>query len=320
MTVLGFKKWFETKNNKQAHSSTSNAFSVIAENIYKFPPRMLHVEVDVITENAIPSQSRNRVNRYVLNPNTDAYSEKETKIIDKIIAEGKKKGHTFYLLGYDVTSSDPKKCYKNSTKLVENFKKGFLSLAHLNSKGMGRMERIQEIYYSKIQTSLIKQRVELLECQFGLGEDSNDLEIPFYFNPNDYSLIEKYKGSLRGILVRAILENDSFEVKVGASKPWTSSKKKDLTEKLKAKEDLTQIFEMKYPNPKKSSLVNPQNKPEFTSEKTSIKELTQKRAESIVSYLQEISAGMPINFVAEGLGYKEGNPVVSLSIKKVQHL
>jgi hypothetical protein len=49
MTVLGFKKWFETKNNKQPHSSASNAFSVIAENIYKFPSRMLHVEVDVIT-------------------------------------------------------------------------------------------------------------------------------------------------------------------------------------------------------------------------------------------------------------------------------
>jgi hypothetical protein len=203
--------------------------------------------------------------------------------------------------------------------LVENFKKGFLSLAHLNSRGMGRMERIQEIYYSKIQTSLIKQRVELLECQFVIGKDSNDFEIPFYFNPNDYNLLEKYKGCLRGILVRAILENESFEIKVSASKPWTSSKKKDLTEKLKSKEDLTQIFEMKYPNPKKSTLVNPQNKPEFTSEKTSIKDLTQKRAESIVSYLQEISAGMPIIFAAEGLGYKEGSPVVSLSIKKVQH-
>ena len=319
MTVLGFKKWFETKNSKQPHTPVSSSFLTIAENIYKFPTRMLHVEVDVITENAIPSQSRNRVNRYVLNPNSDLYSEKEIKILDKIITEGKKKGNMFYLLGYDITSSDPKKCYKNSIKLVENFKKGFLSLAHLESRGVGKMERIQEIYYSKIQSSLIKQRVELLECEFNPGEDSNEIEIPFYFNPNDYHLIEKYKVSLRGILLRAILENESFEIKVGASKPWTSSRKKQLTEKLKSKEDLAQIFEMKYPNPKKSSLVNPQNKPEFTAEKSSIKALTQKRAEAVVSYLQELSAGMPINFVAEGLGYKEGNPVVSLSIRKAQH-
>ncbi len=316
MKVLGFKKWYEGKTEKQAYSiSSSNGFSKIGENIFKFPQKLLQIEMDVITENVDIKKSKNRIDRYFLVNNPDLYEANEIKSLKKILAEGRSNGSKFFLLGYDLTSADPKKCYKNSTKSVEGFKKSFDFLSSIPTRGMGRIEPVNENYFSKIPTSMIKQRIELIECHFNPDEIQTNIDLPFYFNPNDSSLLEKYQICLRGILFQSILKNESFELEVNASKPWTSSKRQDLNEKIKAKEDNGIIMEMKYPNPEKSSLLYPQNKPIATSNRTTVKDLTEKRALSVVNYLTKLSSGMPITYSYNGLGYKEGNPSLNLVVK-----
>lgn len=316
MKLLGFKKWYEGKTEKQSYTvSPSHGLNKIGENIYKFPQRMLQIEMDVLTENVNVKNSKNKIDRYFLSNNTDSYTATEIKSIKKIIAEGKSNGSHFFLLGYDFTSGDPKKCFKNSTKSAENMKKAFDFMNDIPTRGMGRIEKIHENYFSHIPSSLIKQGVELVECYFDPTQTESDISIPFYFNPNDSHLLEKYKGCLRGILIQSILKNESFEMKISASKPWTSSKRKDLNEKIKRIEDASSIFEMRYPTPEKSSLLYPQNKPISTSNKITVRELTERRAIAIVDYLNSITAGMPINYSYEGLGYVEGNPILNISVK-----
>jgi hypothetical protein len=59
-------------------------------------------------------------------------------------------------------------------------------------------------------------------------------------------------------------------------------------------------------------ILFPQNKPIITEQKITIQELTDKRSLSIVKYLSEITVGMPIKFIAEGAGYKEGSPSIEI--------
>lgn len=316
MKLLGFKKWYEGKTEKQSYTvSAGHGLNKIGENIYKFPQRMLQIEMDVLTENVNVKNSKNKIDRYFLSNNTDSYSQNEIKSLKKILAEGRSRGNHFFLLGYDFTSGDPRKCLKNSLKSAEGIKKSFEFMQDIPTRGLGRMEKIHENYFSHIPTSLIKQGVELIECYFNPTETESDISIPFYFNPNDSHLLEKYKGCLRGILIQSILKNESFEIKISASKPWPSSKRKELTEKIKTREDSSSIFEMKYPTPTKSSLLYPQNKPTSTINKISIKELTERRAKAVVDYLNSITVGMPINYLHEGIGYIDGNPVLGISIK-----
>jgi hypothetical protein len=316
MKLLGFKKWYEGKTEKQSYTvSAGHGLNKIGDNIYKFPQRMLQIEMDVLTENVNVKNSKNKIDRYFLSNNADAYSQGEIKSIKKILAEGKARGNHFFLLGYDFTSGDPRKCLKNSLKSAEGLKKSFEFMKDIPTRGLGRMEKIHENYFSHVPTSLIKQGVELIECYFDPSQTDSNISIPFYFNPNDYSLLEKYKGCLKGILIQSILKSESLEIKVLASKPWTSSKKKELTEKLKSREDSSSLFEMKYPNPSKSSLLYPQNKPMTTVNKISVKELTERRAKVVVDYLELITAGMPINYLYEGLGYVEGNPILGIEIR-----
>jgi hypothetical protein len=276
---------------------------------------LLQIEIDVLTESVDVKKSKNRIDRYFLSSNSDLYGEDQIKSIKKILAEGKQRGNQFFLVGYDLTSADPKKCYKNSLKSVEVFKKSFDFMEAIPTRGMGKMEPVHENYLSKIPTRMIKQRIELIECHFNLDDIESEINIPFYFNPNDYSLLEKYQICLKGILFQAILKNERFGLDVNASKPWTSSKRNELNETNKKKEDQGILMEMKYPTPEKSSLLYPQNKPIQTSNKITVKELTERRALSIVEYLNKISFGMPIEYFPKGIGYKEGNPSLNLVFK-----
>ena len=319
MKVLGFKKWYEGKTEKHAHSVSSGAgFSRIGENIFRLPQKLLQIEIDVLTESVDVKKSKNRIDRYFLSSNSDLYGEDQIKSIKKIITEGKQRGNQFFLVGYDLTSADPKKCYKNSLKSVEVFKKSFDFMEAIPTRGMGKMEPVHENYLSKIPTRMIKQRIELIECHFNLDNIESEIDIPFHFNPNDYSLLEKYQICLKGILFQAILKNERFGLDVNASKPWTSSKRNELNESNKKKEDQGILMEMKYPTPEKSSLLYPQNKPIQTSNKITVKELTERRALSIVEYLNRISSGMPIEYFPKGIGYKEGNPSLNLVFKNLE--
>ena len=51
MKLLGFRKWYEGKTEKQSYTVSPNrGLKKIGGNIYKFPQRMLHIEMDVLTE------------------------------------------------------------------------------------------------------------------------------------------------------------------------------------------------------------------------------------------------------------------------------
>ncbi len=320
MRVLGFKKWYESKlENQSSPIRSTNLLEKIGGDIYKFPKRMLHLEMDILGESNMGKKSKNPIVRYLINPSYQNIKELSTNL-RSIINNGLSEGRSFYLVGFDFTSGDFKKCFKNSIKTVENFKSSIGFLKDIPTRGMGRIEQIHETYHSKIPTNILKQRIELIECHFNLDEIQDNIEIPFYFNPNDYTLLEKYEGCLRGLLIQSILKNESFKMEITAMKPWTTSKNFSLNESNKDHEDLSQIYEMKYKDPRKSSLIYPENKPSITSNKVTIIEITEKRANSIVGYLQKLSNGMPIEYVGIGGGFKEGNQTISISIKKDQHL
>ena len=315
MKLLGFKKWYEGKSENQSIIVTNNGLNKIGENLFKLPSKMLHIEMDVLTENVISGNSKNKIDRYLIGTNPELLSPAEIKYLKKVLSEGKKLGNQFFLLSYDFSFGDGRKCFKLSSKVVENFKASVDFLSDIPVRPLGKMEKINESYLSKIPSELAKQRIELIECYFDPKETESEIQIPFYFNPNDFNLLEKYKGCLRGILLQSILKDNFSSMVISASKPWPSSRKEKLNESIKPEEDLNSIFEMKYPDPKKSSLLYPQNKPSFTKNKITIKDLTDKRSVSVISYLKEISGGMLIDFIPEGIGYREGTPVLRIAVK-----
>jgi hypothetical protein len=319
MKVLGFKDWYSNKE-KSSHIVNNGVYPVkICENVYKAPKKVLHIEMDILTENINSKKSKNSIERFYLNPLIESYSDKDILQIKKLIKEAEKRGNKTYLISYDFTSSDPKKCYRNSVKIAKNFKEKFSIFENVPFRGMGSLERINESHIKSLPTSFIKQRLELVECYFDVNSIENKIEMPFYFNPNDSHLLEKYQICLKNILTQYIISNESFEMKITASKPWVSSKRKSLNESNKGKEDSNEIYEMIYPDPNISSLLYPQNKPRNSSKKVSIFKLTEKRADSICAYLSKISEGMPIKFISEGEGYKEGDPSLKISIGKIQN-
>lgn len=315
MKVLGFKKWYENKERRVTIIPVSEPVKKMSPNIFKAPQKMLHIEVDVLTESIDPKKSKNLIDRFYLNPVVDLYTPDDIKFLKERIKESNSRGNKIYLLGYDFSSSDPKKCYKNSLKIVQDLKNSVQILAEVPHRGMGSLERMSESHQSYVKPNFLKQRIELIECHFNPEEISKEIEVPFYFNPNDFYLLEKYQVCLRGILTQFILMKDSFDMEIKASKPWPESKRKMLNESDVDSENLSQIFQMRYPHPNKSSLLYPQNKPLKTNNKITVIELTEKRSESVVNYLSEITKGMPIKFIPTGLGYKEGNPSLVISVK-----
>lgn len=315
MKVLGFKRWYEHKERNGPVMPVNDPVKMVSPNIFKAPQKMLQVEVDILSESINPGTSKNVIDRFYLPSNPGLYTGEDLKVLNGIIKESKIKGTNIYLIGYDFSSADPKKCFKNSIKITQELKNNIQILSEIPHRGLGSMERIKENHQSYVTPSILKQRIELVECHFNPQKISHKIEIPFYFNPNDFSLLEKYEVCLRGIVTQFILSKETFEMDIKASKPWPGSKRRSLLESNQDFENLSLIFEMKYPHPQKSSLLYPQNKPNMTNNKISVIELTEKRANSVANYLSALTKGMPIIFNPIGTGYKEGNPTLEIVIR-----
>jgi hypothetical protein len=302
MKVLDFKKWYENKDS--GIKSPAGAFiEELGKNIVKVPKRMLYLEMDTLSENVNTSQSKNKIDRYYLKKDASQYSDNELKTIEKILKESKDKGTFIFLTAYDFSSKDPKKTYKNSQKILEDFKSAIPFLSEVQTRAFGSLENISASYQNKIDKEFYRQRIELVECHFDPLKTGDSLEIPFYFNPNDHQVIEKYQGCLRGLMIQQILKNESFSVNVSVYKTLPNLKDPHIPNDINSH----LITEMKYPDPHKSSLLFPQNKPKRLDSKITVKELTEKRANSVIEYMKKIAAGLPIKFSSDGLGYKEGN-------------
>lgn len=315
MKVLGFKKWYEKKEMQVTRIKIGSPVEKMSSNIFKAPSKMLHIEIGILDECVNVNKSKNLIERYYMSLDTDVYDDTDLNFLKKKISEAKKTKNKIYLLGYDFKSTDARKCYKNSQISLNKLKNSIQDLQEIPHRSFGSFEQVSESHQQHVIPSLIKERAELIICHFDPDEIGGSIEIPFHFNPNDSFLLEKYQTCLRGIITQFILKNEVLEMKISASKPWPISKQKKLNESDLDSENLSEIFEMKYSHPGKTSLNNPNNKPIQTTNKITILELTEKRANSVSKYLSGLTKGMPIKFVCEGLGYKEGNPSLKISIK-----
>ena len=308
MKLLDFKKWYEGKD-VQTPIISGSLIESLSKNIIKVPKRMLYLEMDVLTENVNVSKSKNKIDRYYLKKDFTLYKENDISILESIIKKSEEKGTHLFLTSYDFTSKDPKKCYKNSAKLLEDLKLNLTILNSIPSRPFGSLENANESYQSKIDKEFYKQRIELIECYFNPSTIEESIQIPFYFNPNDHQLIEKYLGCLKGLMIQRILKNEKFNVNISVAKTIPNLKNPHSPEAL----NTHLITEMKYADPHKSSLLFPQNKPIKSDSKITILELTEKRANSVAEYLKSITAGMPINYTSEGLGYGEGESAINIA-------
>lgn len=312
MGLLNFKDWYENKEKSSKQVTSETSVYKISENIFKAPSKMLHIEIDVFSEKS--KFSKNRIDRFYLNNDFELYSDRDLKIIEGIISEAHTRGNKMYIVGYDFSSSDPKKCLINSIRSAKGLARKMNVGEKIETRGLGFFEKISEHHLNIVPKSFNKKRIELIECVFDTSSIPRSMEMNFNFNPNDYHLLEKYKTGLKNILFQYILLNESFTMKIGASKHLPNSDKM-INEENKNQMDLSMIQEMKYPDPNKSSLLFPENKPKISRDKITVKELTEKRAKSVVGYLSQISEGMKISFIPEGLGYKIGDPKIKISVE-----
>ena len=191
MSLLSFKDWYENKKKSSKHITSETAVYKISENIFKAPSKMLHIEIDVFSEKS--KFSKNRIDRFYLNSDSELYSENDLKIIESIISQARERGNKIYLVGYDFSSSDPQKCLVNSSRFAKGLSRKLNLTESVETKGLGRFEGISESQLNIVPKSFNKKRIELIECAFDTNSVAKSIEINFNFNPNDYHLLEKYK-------------------------------------------------------------------------------------------------------------------------------
>ena len=193
---------------------------------------------------------------------------------------------SIFLVGYDMSSDDSKKTWKSSKRLVEEFKSQ-LGIESLATRAFGNIERLNDIIPGNPR-NFNKTRIELWKID--LSENAiYESEIPIIWNPNNYELIDKYKISLRGLLYRLILAEGKGTIKIACG-----------------------ISILKYSLPNKISHLDPDNKPSATNERITIQSLTEKRADSVCGFLNKWSSNYGINWIAEGLGIREGASAISI--------
>lgn len=302
MQILSFKDWFE---NKEKNKPVSGSRLFMAEKVnslfYRLNPKVLTFHIDESTGNVL--RKDHKINRYLI----DDSVEDEVllwELREFIIQEcrGERKA---FVVGYDTSTSDYKRAFKNAKKISEGFKNK-LALDFVQVRSFGNIERINDTVPENTR-DFNKNRIELWivgnDC---LEERAIEREMPIHFNPNDFALIEKYKTSLRGLLYKLILKENKNNIKIVASKNWTSSKKCELNESIRKDENSKEIILYKYPDPGKSVYSSPENKPKPLFEKISIKKLTEKRASSICDFLNNHSQNYNFSFIPIGYGVKEG--------------
>ena len=307
MQILGFKDWFDNKEKNGIVVKSTKGF--IAEKInpflYKLNPKVLTIHLDNSGTEVIKSGCR--IDRFLIDENqsTEILLSKLRKLINSKTLEGNK----VFIVGYDNSIENTKRSFKNSKKIIESFKCK-LNLDSVKYIPFGNIEKIndkipgnnRDFNISRIELWIVKENLDI------------EKEIPFLFNPNDYTLIEKYKTPLRGLLYKLILENNKSSVKISCSKSWPTSKKDQLTTDLLITENLKELTLYNYPTPNKLTTTDPNNKPKPSDNKITVNKLTEKRAESICNFLNEYALNYGITFIPEGVGIKQGESTIGIQL------
>lgn len=308
MEILGFKDWYENKEKSGSVFKDPKAF--IAEKItpliYKLNSKVLKLHLD--DSGCDPIKTDNRVQRYLIDETMET-PELLWNLREFLVQECHS-GKKAFIIGYDTLSADPKKAFRNAKKIAEGFKNK-VALDFISAKSFGNIEKINDVINESAR-DFNKTRIEIWIL------DSDNIvienEIPFIFNPNDFVLLDKYKSTLRGLLYRLILSENKNNIKVSCMKPWPSSKKVQLNESISKSENSREINLQKYPEPTKLANSNPNNRPSGSSDKITIKKLTEKRAESICSFLNQYSENYGFTFIPIGLGVREGASKILLNV------
>ena len=309
MQILSFKDWFENKE-KNKPSGINRLF--IAEKVnslfYKLNPKVLTLHIDESTGGVL--RKDHKITRYLID---DSIVDEVLlwKMREFVIQECHKEDKRAFLVGYDTSTLDSKKAFKSAKKIAESFKNK-LALDFVQVKSFGNIEKINDTIPDNTR-DFNRNRIELWivgnDC---LEESAIEKEIPFHFNPNDFSLIDKYKTSLRCLLYKLILKENKKDIKISAMKNWPSSRKIELNESLKKEENSKDIILYKYPLPGKSVYLSPENKPSPLLEKITVKKLTEQRASSICDFLNNYSQNYNFSFIPMGSGVKEGKSRIEI--------
>lgn len=309
MEILGFKDWYE--NKEKSGSILKNAKAFLGEKInpllYKINSKVLTLHLD--DSGSDPVKTNHKVQRYLIDEeaSTEPLMWKLREFLVKECNEGKKA----FIVGYDTSNTDPRKTYRSAKKLAEGFKNK-LALDFIQSRSFGNIEKMNDVI-NETTRDFNKTRIELWIMDLRI-EDLIEKEIPFLFNPNDYTLLDKYKTTLRGLLYKLILSENKRNIKISCMKPWPSAKRAELNESLTKQENLREVFLYKYVNPGKFAISDPDNKPKPLSEKISVKKLTDKRSESICSFLNQYTINYGFSFIPIGMGVREGASKIIIEV------
>ena len=306
MSILGFKDWF---NEKEKHPSINKGKDLVAKkigmNLYELNSKVLTLHLDEHGSDII--KSGHKVKRWLIDE--DHISQDSLDEIKMFINNELNGKESIFLVGYDMSSDDSKKTWKSSKRLVEEFKSQ-LGIESLATRAFGNIERLNDIIPGNPR-NFNKTRIELWKID--LSENAiYESEIPIIWNPNNYELIDKYKISLRGLLYRLILAEGKGTIKIACGKSIPSSRKIPLNESFIREENSRAISILKYSLPNKISHLDPDNKPSATNERITIQSLTEKRADSVCGFLNKWSSNYGINWIAEGLGIREGASAISI--------
>ena len=310
MEILGFKDWYENKEKSESILKNSRSFlgEQINPLIYRINSKVLTLHLDDSGSESI--RSGHKVQRYLIDESaaTEALIWKLREFIIQESHTGDKKA---FIVGYDTSNEDPKKTYRSAKKLAEGFKNK-LGVNFVTAKSFGNIEKMNDIIQEST-TDFNKTRLELWIMD-APDDGIIEKEMPFIFNPNDFTLLDKYKASLRGLLYRLILTENKRNIKISCMKPWTSSKKVPLNESLTKEENLREVNLYKYVSPTKFAISDPDNKPKPSGVKITVKKLTEHRADGICSFLNQYAQNYGFSFIPSGQGVREGAPKINLEV------
>ena len=305
MEVLGFKDWFEHKEKSASVSRNTKSFlgERVDSMLYRINSKVLTLHLDNIgTE---PIKTSNRVDRYLIDDSS--ITDLSLEALRKYLIKEKASNRRIFLVGYDTSTDDSKKSFRSAKRLVEGFNKK-LGLDFIITKSFGNIEKMNDLIPNN-NKDFNKTRIEVWSMSENL--DPIEKEMPFSFNPNDYTLLERYKASLKGLLYRLILVDNQEDIRISSMKSWTTSKGK-INESSISEENVKIISLLQYTNPNKLSTTDPENKPKVSSEKITNQELTEKRANSICSYLNKYADNYNFKFIPQGLGILEGASKITI--------
>lgn len=301
MQILGFRDWYKQKETAKSPyiNGADVAATKICENVYQIRKKVLtihHTEGD-----ANEWKYDHQVERLLITEKNLSPESLET--LKEHITNGPFKGKKCFVVGYDFSSNDSNKCFKHSKKSSDSLRES-LNIEDVESRGLGNIDHVSENLQQLLGNECKNTRIEIWALNFELNDSILENEMPFMFNTNDYTLLENFKSSLRGIITKLILLENKKDITIGCMR--TAHATQSLNESDIDNENLKYVSLLEYTKPTKSTYLDVTNKPKPSGKKMTVKELTEKRAQSVCDYLNGFSGTLKFKFVAEGLGSLPG--------------